>query len=172
MAKPANKTNDKEQHKDNDSIAEACLPFADLLAGETKHVSFDCPENLRKAFKSATKANGTTYCHVLRGFMQTYVVASHYRKACFPNTNEPVVVENLFMPTLVRKRLRRVLEEVEEVSFLEYSTCEFPKCKHRGIWGVLRQKGGFRSETKCCKECFQKWKDSDLYEVLRAVSDD
>jgi len=148
------------------------LPFADLLGGKIVHVSFDCPENLRKAFNSATKANATSSCHTYRGFMQTYIVASHYRKACFPNTNEPVVIENLVMPTFVKSRIKRYSVEVEsEVSFLEYTTCQFPSCKRKGIFGVLHWKGEVSRDIKACHSCFEKWKDDPLYDVVRAVSD-
>lgn len=110
-------TEKTKQTQQSDSIAEACLPFADLLGGPIVHLSFDTPKNLRTAFNSAAKANGTSACHVLRGFMQVYIVADHYRKACFPNTNKPVVIEKLVMPTYVKKRVRRyAVEEETEVT--------------------------------------------------------
>jgi hypothetical protein len=115
------------------------LPFVDLLNGRIVHVSFDCPENLREAFNSATKANGTSTCFVLRGFMQTYVVTAHYQEACFSNTKKPIVIEKLVMPTFVKTRVRRIkTKEVFEEENETIAFCGVGNCKKtavaRGIW--------------------------------------
>ena len=134
--KNENQTKNKPEQQ-TDSIVKACLPFVDLLNGRIVHVSFDCPINLRKAFNSATKANGTSTCFVLRGFMQAYVITAHYQEACFPNTKKPIVIENLVMPTFVKSKVRRIKEIVEEET-IAFDKCAFDTCKKqavaKGVW--------------------------------------
>lgn len=117
--------NQKKKHNQAvDSITKVCLPFTDLMAGEHTHLSFDCPKTLRKAFKLAVKANGSSICHVLQTFMVTYLVSNHYQKAYFNNTmRAPIVVENLVVPSYVKRRVRRMREEVvEEFEYNYYSS--------------------------------------------------
>lgn len=123
----------QEESKIN-SIVKACLPFSDLLDGPIVHLSFDCPKNLRLAFKQATHSTGQTVCFVLRGFMQQYIVSQHYRKACFPNTLQPVKIENMILPTYVKSRVRRV--QVVD-GFEDVDTCRF--CGGKAI-GKFRYK--------------------------------
>lgn len=108
----------KKKVAGHDSIVKACLPFEDLLGGPTVHLSFDCPKNLRTAFNRATESVGQATCFVLRGFMQAYIVAQHYRQACFPKALEPVNIENLIMPTYVKERVRRV-KVVDKVEYID-----------------------------------------------------
>ena len=113
------KHKDPKTTKEKDSIGKACfrsgrsvrsfvdvLADMDLMGGEIVHTSFDCPKNLRVWFKRATKANNTSMCPILQSFMVTYVEATFLKKACFSNT-QPIVVENLVVPSYVKRRLRR-----------------------------------------------------------------
>ena len=107
----------KQQTQTNqtlDSIAKACFSeelVKDLFGGKMTHLSFDCPENLRIAFKSECKRQGLSVCHLLRNFMTSFIIASRL-KACFPNTMDvPFVnIEQLVTPVFVKGRVRRFRE--------------------------------------------------------------
>ena len=83
----------------------------DLMSGERVHMSFDLPLKLRNAFKLATRRNKQTMCPVLQDFIMAYVAATHFQKACFNNTLNPVVkIENLVIPSYERLKFRRQKE--------------------------------------------------------------
>jgi hypothetical protein len=129
--------------------------------------SFKGNKELWKGFVSYCKANFGSVCHVLEPIQ----IALLTKQVVQSNTIRPLVIENLIVERAVKRVRRYSVEEVEEVSFLEYSSCQFPRCKRRGIWGVLRLRKGLKAEVKCCKSCFETWKGDPRYEVVRVVAD-
>lgn len=148
-----------QQHKTEDdvSIGKACfrsgrsgrsvvdvLAGLDLMGGKIVHTSFDCPKNLREWFKRATKANNTSMCPILQSFMVTYVEAALLKKACFSNT-QPIVVENLVVPSYVKRRLRRgkVTHEYEVIEEVVTARCGF--CEKEAVACFRHVKSGRES---------------------------
>jgi hypothetical protein len=110
--------------------------FKGLFTGKVVHTSFDCPINLREAFKQVTKANGSSECKELCAYMAARVITSEYNKACFTNTMgvPKLVIEKLEIPTYVQSRKRRFKrevteEEIEEI--FESPTCTF--CSNHAV---------------------------------------
>lgn len=159
----------KNLKKPADSIVKACFPFQDLMGGEIKHVSFDCPENLRNAFKTAVKANGSSVCPVLQTFMVTYLAANHYQKACFSDTiRSPVIIEKLVVPTYIKKRIRRFKKETVEVEE-EVTVCGFRGCEEVAVAaGVYRKDREFLLCEKHLVEAKSKPRE---WKVLRMHAD-
>lgn len=124
---------------------EKMLGLNGLFDGELKHVSFDCPTNLREAFKHATRENGTSYCKELQKYIICYVATHHAEKMAFGNTLSKIlkpklVIENLNFEQYVQSRPRRLirgrqsvangeavlsLEQQKEKQFLEQKNKQF-----------------------------------------------
>ena len=62
------------------------LELDGLFEGEMKHLSFDCPLNLRTAFNREAQANGNSVCKLLQQYMSAYVSASMVKKHAIGNT--------------------------------------------------------------------------------------
>jgi hypothetical protein len=60
--------------------------FFDLFSGKTVHYSFDCPENLRKAFNWAKEQTKEDGCQILQRFMALYALRTYMQKHAYGNT--------------------------------------------------------------------------------------
>jgi len=101
------------------------LGLEGLFQGEVTHLSFDCPRNLREAFKEEVKRNGSSVCKELQKSQLSYIVASRIKKHAFGNTlsklvDVPVSIGALNVNQYVQSRVRRYaktevfLEEVTQ----------------------------------------------------------
>ena len=108
------KTNVPSISKSMPSDVEKMLGLDGLFEGDIVHLSFDCPRNLRTAFNSESKANGTSTCKNLQHFMASYVAVSRTKKHALGNTlaklvDVPFVIENLNFEQYVQSKPRRLL---------------------------------------------------------------
>jgi hypothetical protein len=136
------KTNTTEDNtaKSRLSSIEQKLGIANLFEGEIYHLSFDCPRNLAKLFKEATKANGTSVCKELQNYALTYVVNYKLQKSAFGSTLSRVLkpklaVENLNVTQYVQSRPRRLIRNVEPqtVTSEVCLTCEIGRCTKEAV---------------------------------------
>lgn len=123
----------EQQKQAKDSIAGSMLSnvaeelgLEDLFHGEITHLSFDCPKNLREAFKEEVKRNSSSVCKELQKYQLSYIVASRIKKHAFGNTisklvDVPVTIENLNFSQYVQSRVRRYGEAGKE----EQGKCHF-----------------------------------------------
>lgn len=98
------------------SDVEKMLGLDGLFDGKLTHLSFDCPNNLRSAFKTESKSNSVSVCKNLQKFMASYVVTSRVKKHALGNTlaklvDVPFVIENLNFEQYVQSRPRRLLRK-------------------------------------------------------------
>jgi len=110
------------------------LDGVDLLGGDTVHLSFDCPKNLRDYFNKVAKRKVGSSCKLLRSFMLKTIAQHVLEKHALGNTLSDVVpavfhVPNIVMPTYVQSRPRRyvrgsVVKEVD-VDESEVVRCVF-----------------------------------------------
>ncbi len=73
------------------SEIEEILSINCLFEGEMTHLSFDCPKNLRQAFKQECKANSVSVCKMLQNYQLTYIVVSRLKKHAYGNTLSKLV---------------------------------------------------------------------------------
>ncbi len=147
-----------------DSSAKACFRF---LSGPIKHLSFDCPENLRKALKSTAKAQGQSVCSVLQTLALAYIIAS---QACFSNTFKPAVtIEKLVLQRVVQRH-RRVYHDreyadvvQEAVQLGEPGVCH--ECSSRSYVSPRITIGNQR--VFLCRSCARSWIRKGFIEVLK-----
>lgn len=114
----------KKKQNNSDSIAGSMLRnvvselgLDDLFGGEIVHASFDCPSNLRKAFKEVTNQEGSSVCKELQKYMAARVIVSRLKKHALGNTlsklvESSFVIENLNLNTYVQSRVRRYHKEI------------------------------------------------------------
>jgi len=86
--------------------------FKGLFGGEIVHMSFDCPENLRKAFNEAVKAKGESACKILQKYMALHVLKTTLEKHALGNTlsmlvDVPLRVGEVRFEQYVQSRPRR-----------------------------------------------------------------
>ena len=141
------KTNNKNNNSNPHSIAGSMLRevaeqlgLDGLFDGKIVHVSFDCPYNLREAFKHEIISNGTSQCKELQKFMLSYIVVSRLKKHALGNTlsklvDVPFTIENLSLNQYVQSRPRRYVRDVgnEAVSDVDEVVTE------NGFYCVLKQ---------------------------------
>ena len=118
------KTNNKNNNSNSHSIAGSMLHevaeqlgLDGLFDGKIVHVSFDCPYNLREAFKHEIISNRTSQCKELQKFMLSYIVVSRLKKHALGNTlsklvDVPFTIENLSLNQYVQSRPRRYVKGV------------------------------------------------------------
>lgn len=149
----------------NDSIVKACFRFMD---GAVKHVSFDCPDNLRKALKSTAKAQGQSVCSVLQMLTMAYIIAS---QACFSNTIRPnVTIQNLTLQRVVMRH-RRVYHESEYTDVVQdvVEVGELGKCFQCGTRERVYPHVTLANERVfLCGSCAKRWIAEGKIEVGRA----
>ena len=145
--------NSNNSNKPSDSIAGSMLRevaeqlgLDGLFDGKIVHVSFDCPYNLREAFKHEIISNGSSQCKELQKFMLSYIVVSRLKKHALGNTlsklvDMPMVIENLSLNQYVQSRPRRYVRRVRDESS-DLDDVEF--VNEFGVWCVLKQ-SRFRS---------------------------
>jgi len=110
------------------------LGLEGLFGGKLVHLSFDCPLNLRKAFKQEIMENKSSQCKELQKFMLSYIVVSRLKKHALGNTlskllDMPVSIGELNLNQYVQSRPRRyvrgsVVREVD-VDESEVVKCVF-----------------------------------------------
>jgi hypothetical protein len=114
------------------SDVEKILGISGLFEGEMTHLSFDCPKNLREAFKQECKANGVSVCKMLQNYALAYIVVSRLKKHAYGNTlsklvDVPLVIENLNCVQNVQSRVRRYIKKTEfyeeHVEFCGFKDC-------------------------------------------------
>jgi hypothetical protein len=95
-----NLSKNQKQHKQKqtDSIAGSMLfdgvlegQFKGLFGGKVVHMSFDCPENLRKAFVETVKLEKSSACKILQKYMALHVLKATLTKHAFGTTLSRVV---------------------------------------------------------------------------------
>lgn len=145
------------------SSIERELGLSGLFEGEVYHLSFDCPKPLAKAFKEATKANGTSICKELQKYALSYVVEHHIEKSAFGSTISKILkpkltIENLNFEQYVQNRPRRLLRGVEvrgarDVSGVsgESLTCMIGVCDKPAVEVMVYQPKG--KESKDYRVC-------------------
>jgi len=123
------KTQDKnlpqtQQQKQANSIAGSMLRdvaselgLEGLFGGKIVHVSFDCPLNLREAFKTEIMENKSSQCKELQKFMLSYIVVSRLKKHALGNTlgklvDVPFTIGELNLNQYVQSRPRRYVKGV------------------------------------------------------------
>ena len=176
----------KQKNSDSHSIAGSMLRevaeqlgLDELFDGKIVHVSFDCPYNLREAFKHEIISNGTSQCKELQKFMLSYIVVSRLKKHALGNTlsklvDVPFTIENLSLNQYVQSRPRRYVRRVRDESSDLDEDVEF--VNEFGIWCILKQRR-FRSvrhlpcffwnDCKCGnRECWSRVRDL-IVEVRR-----
>jgi hypothetical protein len=114
-----------------------------LFEGKITHLSFDCPTNLRLAFKKATKAKGSSICKTLQQIMKAYVEAYYTQKTALGNTltkdsNDngfSIIIEKLESNQYVQSRPRRLMRNVESELITNEGefTCEIGNCHNEAI---------------------------------------
>lgn len=121
------KHNHKTKPNYDYSIAKSMLKSIDssvalegLFDGDTVHLSFDCPTNLRLAFNAETKHNGTSVCKELTHFMAQYVFSSLVKKHALGNTISKLAETNFTIESMnftqnVQNRPRRLVSCNSEV---------------------------------------------------------
>jgi hypothetical protein len=107
-----NQTDQNQLHPFSQSIAGSMPWFSDLFGGKKVHYSFDCPENLRKAFNWAKEQTGEDGCEILRRFMALYILRVSIEKHAYGNTlmrlvNMPLWVDRVEYNQFF-ERVRRV----------------------------------------------------------------
>jgi len=146
-----------------------------LFQGEIKHTSFDCPLNLREAFKRATKANGTSECKILREMMYSYIVAFHTQKHALGNTiskdSPSVVIESVVANQYCTTRPRRfnrngeakVLSNREpKILFPEPKTCILEKKTK------IVEMSTWSGKPVNLEECLDNWANVSIDERVNA----
>jgi hypothetical protein len=93
---------------------EETLGLNSLFEGKMVHYSFDCPLNLREAFNTETKENGTSGCQEARRLMAQYVFSSMVKKHALGNTMSKIAESNFSIESMnftqnVQSRPRRYL---------------------------------------------------------------
>jgi len=153
-----------KKQQDNDSTAKACFDFS---GGPIRHVSFDCPENLKIALKETAKAQGQSVCSVLQLLSQAYVIAS---QACFSNTIKPhVTIDNLVLQRVVQRH-RRVYHEREYTDVVE-DVVEIGKpgvchdCETK--YGVYPRITVSNERVFLCGTCAARWVAERRIEAVR-----
>jgi hypothetical protein len=175
--KKRSKAKKKQNRKNDQSIAQSMLlsmeeklGLADLFQGELTHLSFDCPLNLREAFKKVTKANGTSICKELQKYMLGYIVANHAKKHAFGDTlskvlKPEVVIENLSSVQYIQNRPRRLMRQVpsEILTSDGALTCQIGSCCKEAVGKAVYLKTG--KEYRVCvahlenySDCSQAWR--------------
>lgn len=157
-----------------DSIAKSHLLSIDseldlkgLFEGNMANTSFRCPLNLRQAFKTETKQNGSSTCAILRVFMFDYVLASRIKKHALGNTMSHLVdanftIENLNFEQYTQSRPRRLIRNVESEILTAGGllTCEIGngKCLNEAVGkGVYLRTG---KEYRLCKVHLESFSDN------------
>jgi hypothetical protein len=72
-----------------DGLLDEC--FKGLFGGKVVHMSFDCPENLRKAFVETVKLEKSSACKILQKYMALHVLKATLTKHALGNTLSRVV---------------------------------------------------------------------------------
>lgn len=136
----------KHSAKNQDSITksslfpiEETLGLTELYCGKVVHVNFDCPTNLRLAFKHECKDNGSSTCKELTKYMANYVATSRIKKNALGSTMSRFVdanftIESMTFTQNVQSRPRRLIsnsnpacvEMVEGKVFCEIGDCGRP----------------------------------------------
>ncbi|MEM0008048.1 MAG: hypothetical protein QXR89_07290 [Candidatus Bathyarchaeia archaeon] len=91
--------------------------FKDLFGGKIVHVSFDCPENLRKAFNLVVKEKKESACKILQKYMALHVLKTTLEKHAYGNTlrrliESPIKVDEVRFEQYVQSRPRRYSKNV------------------------------------------------------------
>jgi len=116
-----NLSKNQKQHKQKqtDSIAPSMLfdgvleeQFKGLFGGKIVHMSFDCPENLRKAFVETVKLEKSSACKILQKYMALHVLKATLTKHALGNTlsllvDVPLRVGEVRFEQYVQSRPRR-----------------------------------------------------------------
>jgi hypothetical protein len=109
----------KNKHKQADSSAPSMLfdglleeRFKGLFGGKIVHMSFDCPENLRKAFVETVKLEKSSACKILQKYMALHVLKTTLTKHALGNTlsllvDVPLRVGEVRFEQYVQSRPRR-----------------------------------------------------------------
>jgi hypothetical protein len=109
----------KHKQKQTDSIAPSMLfdglleeRFKGLFGGKIVHMSFDCPENLRKAFVETVKLEKSSACKILQKYMALHVLKTTLTKHALGNTlsllvDVPLRVGEVRFEQYVQSRPRR-----------------------------------------------------------------
>ena len=142
LSKPSRKHSAKKQHSITKSSLfsiEQTLGLTDLFGGNMTHASFDCPTNLREAFKLECKHNGTSTCKELTKYMANYVATSRIEKHALGNTisrfmDPKFTIEEMIFNQNVQSRPRRYIansnpahaETIDGESFCEIGDCRRP----------------------------------------------
>jgi len=116
----------EQQNQTSNSIAGSMLQnvagelgLEGLFEGKIKHAYFDCPINLREAFKQEAKLNGSSVCKELQKFQLSYIVASRIKKHALGNimskiVDLPVTIQSLNLNQYVQSSVRRYGKVSEE----------------------------------------------------------
>ena len=138
------------------SDVESELGLEGLFSGKLTHLSFDCPTNLRTAFRTETKDNGTSVCKELQKYRVSYVATSRIKKHALGNTLSKAlassfVVENLNFEQYVQSRPRRLLRGTTGSSASSASNlCTVKGCRKSAVGsGVYLPR---KESYKLCKE--------------------
>jgi len=114
-----NLSNQTQQHKQTHSSAGSMLfdglleeQFKGLFGGKIVHMSFDCPENLRKAFVETVKLEKSSACKILQKYMALHVLKATLTKHAFGTTlaqvvDVPLCVGEVRFEQYVQSRPRR-----------------------------------------------------------------
>jgi hypothetical protein len=122
------------------SSLESELGLNGLFEGGHNHLNFDCPKPLVLAFKTATKANGTSVCKELQKYALSYVVSYSIEKTAFGNTLSKVLkpkltIQNLNFEQYCQSRPRRLIRrvEAETVTGEGELTCQVSGCLNGAV---------------------------------------
>ena len=145
------------------SDVEGELGLEGLFGGELTHLSFDCPTNLRTAFRTETKDNGTSVCKELQKYMTSYVATSRIKKHALGNTLSRALtanftVENLNFEQYVQSRPRRLLRgESSHLVELPSNLCMVKGCKRLAVGS-----GVYLLRNECYQLCAEHFSEFQL----------
>jgi hypothetical protein len=130
----------KHKQKQTDSSAPSMLfdgvleeQFKGLFGGKVVHMSFDCPENLRKAFVETVKLEKSSACKILQKYMALHVLKATLTKHALGTTlsmlvDVPLRVGEVRFEQYVQSRPRRfggsvVVDDGEERFYCALKDC-------------------------------------------------
>ena len=154
------------------SDVEKILGVNGLFDGEIKHLSFDCPLNLRIAFKQECEANGTSICKTLQNYQLSYIVVSRLKKHAYGNTlsklvDVPLVIENLNCVQNVQSRVRRYIQTTEVYEEkVNSGFCGFAHCKNEAV-GKAIWKEKDKEYSVCSRHLAEARSNPKLWKVIQ-----
>jgi len=155
---------------------EQTLGLDSLFNDNIAHVNFDCPTNLREAFKTECRTNGTSTCKELTKYMANYVCTSRIKKtALSPTINRLMdanfTIESMNFTQNVQNRPRRLVNRNPDAVVNDDeldNRCMIGSCNNEAVEVmVYHPKGAEAKEFQVCVVHASSYSGSNVWSVKK-----